>query len=134
MRILFAILANAAILVLLHSLLPYTKDLGGVQAPALLPLSGGGWKTYLIGGVVLGLVGAFLRPILMLIGLPFRLVAFGLTVLVINGLILMFFTVVMGWLNFPSAYYDIEGVGAFLLAVAIFTVFNTLYGAFFKKK
>lgn len=134
MRILFAILANAAILVALRWLLPYDVNLGGVQAPALLPLAGGGWKTYLIGGLVLGLVGAFLRPVLTLIGLPFRLVFFGLTVLVINGLILMFFTALMGWLSFPDAAYDIKGVGSFLLAVAIFTVFNTLYGAFFKKK
>lgn len=134
MRILFAILANAVILVLLRWLLPYDLNLGGVQAPSLFPLSGGGWKTYLIGGVVLGLVGALLRPVLTLIGLPFRIIAFGLTVLIINGLILMFFTAIMGLLSFPDAAYDIKGAGSFLIAVAIFTVFNTLYGAFFKRK
>lgn len=133
MRVLFAILVNAFLLWFLAWLLPYRTDVGGVLVPAI-PLWSGGWKTYLIGGVLLGLVAAFLRPILALIGLPFKIIAFGLTTLFINAVILIFFTTVMGWINFHDAAYDIRGVGALILSVAIFTVFNTLYGAFFKKK
>lgn len=136
MRILFSILANAVLLYLLARLLPCQGDAcaaGGVATSAASLLSGG-WKTYLVGGVVLGAVGAFLRPFLELVGLPLKLFAFGLTVLLTNSVILYLFTALMGWLNFPEARYEIRGAGAFLLAVAIFTLFNTLYGAFFKRK
>ena len=134
MRLLLAVLANAFLLWLLAYLLPYDLQVGGVQAPSLLPLSGGGWKTYLLGGVILGVVSTFLRPVLALVGLPFRFFAFGLTTLAINAALLVFFTKVMGAINFQDAAYDIRGAGALALSVAIFTVFNTLYGAFFKKK
>ena len=132
MRVLFAILFNATLLWGLAWLLPYRPDVGGIMVPQI-PLLQGGWKTYLIGGVLLGLVGALLRPILTIIGLPLRFVAFGTTVLATNAVILWFFTWIMGVLNFQDAAYDIQGAGALLLSVAIFTVFNTLYGAFFRR-
>jgi uncharacterized membrane protein YvlD (DUF360 family) len=133
MRVIFAILANAGLLWLLAWLLPYRADVGGVIVPEI-PLLAGGWKTYLVGGVLLGLVASLLRPLLTIIGLPLRFVAFGTTMLATNAAILYFFTVVMGWLNFQDAAYDIKGAGALIVSVAIFTVFNTLYGAFFKRK
>jgi putative membrane protein len=45
--------------------------------------------TYLILGVIFGLVNAFLKPIIQFLSCPFMLITLGLFVLVINGLMLM---------------------------------------------
>ncbi len=44
----------------------------------------GGWKLYLVAGVVLGLLNTFIKPLLKVLGFPFILITFGLFTLVIN--------------------------------------------------
>lgn len=44
----------------------------------------GPWKTFLLVGVILGLINVFIKPILKLITLPIRMLTFGLFTLVIN--------------------------------------------------
>lgn len=45
------------------------------------------WQTLLVAALVLGLLNAFLRPIIVLLTLPINLLSLGLFTLVINGLI-----------------------------------------------
>ena len=66
----------------------------------------GNWLALLIATLVLGLLNAFLRPILMLLSLPFLIVTLGLFTLVINALLLYF----VGWLMKPS--FRVEDFGA----------------------
>ena len=45
------------------------------------------WQSVLIGALVLGLLNAFLRPLLILLTLPVNVLTLGLFTLVVNGLI-----------------------------------------------
>ena len=50
----------------------------------------GGWKNFLLAGVILGLINFFIKPVLKLITLPLRFITFGLFGIVINvGIILV---------------------------------------------
>ena len=44
------------------------------------------WQTLLVGALVLGLLNAFLRPVLLFLTLPVNLLTLGLFTLVLNGL------------------------------------------------
>ena len=47
-----------------------------------------GWRCLLIAALVLGILNAFVKPILNLLSLPFIILSFGLFLLVINALLL----------------------------------------------
>jgi putative membrane protein len=47
-----------------------------------------GWGAALIGAIVLGLVNAIVRPLMVILTLPFTIFSFGLFLLVINALML----------------------------------------------
>jgi putative membrane protein len=119
MNILFSILANGIILFAVVSLLP------GVTAA-------GGWELYLIGGIVLGLLNAFVRPVLDFFGFPFVILTFGIFILVINGIILALLQKIITAINVSGVALDFNGFGNFAIAVVIFTIFNTIYGVLFK--
>ncbi len=70
MKILLTVLANMAILFGVAYFLPYdTITETGVIAT-------GGWQLYIAGGIALGLLNFFVRPILKVLGFPFILVTF----------------------------------------------------------
>jgi len=49
-----------------------------------------GWGAAFLGAIVLGLVNAFVRPVMVLLTLPLTLLTFGLFLLVVNALMLWF--------------------------------------------
>lgn len=92
-------------------------------------------KTYLIGGVILWIINTTIRPILKILSLPLFFLFLGLVSFLINGIILyMFSYIINDLLVIPWVGYEINGVVNFVIAVAIFTVLNTLYSLLFFKK
>lgn len=81
----------------------------------------------IIASLLLGILNAFVRPILMLLALPLLIFTLGLFTLVINALLLYFVGVLMG------PYFQVDSFGfAFLGAVIISIVsiaLNILTGA-----
>ncbi len=120
MKIFFSILINGLILFGMSYFLPEI-------------IASGGLKLYFIGGVVLGLLNTFIKPVLGILGFPFVVITFGLFTLVINGVILVLLQKIIQLLNIVGVSYEIVGWTNFAIAVVIFTIFNTLYGAFFKR-
>ena len=57
--------------------------------PNLIYFSSGGAGDYLIAGAVLGLANAVLRPVLILLTLPFNILTFGLFSFVVNAVVLL---------------------------------------------
>jgi putative membrane protein len=119
MKIFFSILLNASILYAIAYLIPEVVALGG-------------WQLYLIAGVILGVLNTFIKPILKVLGFPFIIITFGLFTLVINGVILLLLQKIITLLNIAGVSYQINGWVNFAIAVVIFSIFNTIYGAFFK--
>jgi putative membrane protein len=51
-------------------------------------ISAESWRTLIVAGLLLGVVNAIVRPILILLTLPFTIITLGLFLFVINGLML----------------------------------------------
>ncbi|MBU2221292.1 MAG: phage holin family protein, partial [Candidatus Omnitrophica bacterium] len=86
------------------------------------------WKVALLASLVLGLVNAFLRPVLLMLTLFLNILSFGLFTLVINGfLFYMVSKVVPGFkvIDFWSAFW---GALFFSLISFILSIFFTSQG------
>jgi putative membrane protein len=76
-----------------------------------------------VAALVYGLVNAILRPILMLLSLPFIVVTLGLFIIVVNALLLMFTGSLTGLV--------VSGFGAAFLGAIVMGVVNMLLGGVF---
>ncbi len=87
--------------------------LGLLLADALLPgVRFDGAASLWIAAFLLGLVNAFIRPLIILVTLPLTLITLGLFLLVANGLMVLLVAALM-----PS--FHIEGLGSAILASLI---------------
>jgi putative membrane protein len=119
MRIFLSIVANGLILFAIQYFLPEV-------------VAEGGWKLYFVGGVVLGLLNTFVKPILKIFGFPLIVLTLGLFSIVINGVILALLEKIIALLNIAGVAFSTGSFVNFAISVVIFTLFNTLYSAFFK--
>ena len=81
----------------------------------------------LIATVVLGLLNAFLRPLVILLTLPVTILTLGLFTLVINGV--MFYLAA----NLVSGFH-VTGFGAACLAALLFSLFSSVLNMLFQPK
>jgi putative membrane protein len=81
----------------------------------------------LIATIVLGLLNAFLRPLVILLTLPVTLLTLGLFTLVINGL--MFYLAA----HLVSGFH-VTGFGAAFLAALLFSLFSFILNLLFQTK
>lgn len=131
MKIFFSILLNASILFIIAYLLnnPTHPD-----AVVVLPAGIDGWKTYLLWGIILGLLNTFVKPVLKLLGLPLFFI-YPIVSLLINALLLWLLSkTINDILALPGMTFEINGAINFIIAVAIFTILNILYSILFSKK
>src|SRR5512137_692646 len=67
-----------------------------------------GWGSALVGAIVLGFVNAVVRPLMVLLTLPFTILTFGLFLLVVNALMLRLVAVLVPGIR-------VQGFGSALL-------------------
>lgn len=86
-----------------------------------------GWSDLLIATFILGLLNTFVRPLLLMLSLPLLLVTLGLFTLVINALLLLLVSGLMG----PR--FEVDGFGQALLAALVISLvtvaMNSLTGS-----
>jgi putative membrane protein len=75
------------------------------------------WGAALIGAIVLGLVNAFVRPVMVLLTLPITVLTFGLFLLVVNAFVLQLVAAFTPGVR-------VEGFGAALLGSLLLTLLN----------
>jgi putative membrane protein len=75
-------------------------------------------ETALVFALILGLLNAFLRPILLLLTLPLNLLTLGLFTLVVNAIVFWLATVIQGGVQ--VADFGAAFVGALLVSVVSF--------------
>ena len=94
-------------------------------AVALTPMTcDGGWSL-LAAALLLGIINAFIRPVLLLLSLPFILVTLGFFILVINALLLQFVGVLVH--GFHAGGFWSSFFGAIIISLV-----NWVLSAFFK--
>ncbi len=140
MKILISILINALILYAITYLLWPNAD-RSIEAGIILGCDDCSYtsfdalKTYFIGWIILWVINTIIRPILKILSLPLFFIFFGLVSFFINGILLYLFTYIINdILIIPWVGYEINGILNFAIAVAIFTILNTLYSLLFFKK
>lgn len=77
----------------------------------------GGWGPAFLGAIILGLVNAFVRPVMLLLTLPLTLLTFGLFLYVVNALMLWLVAALVPGIR-------IQGFGPALLGSLLLTVLN----------
>jgi len=76
-----------------------------------------GWGSALVGAIVLGFVNAVVRPLMVLLTLPFTILTFGLFLLVVNALMLWLVAALV-----PGIC--VQGFGSALLGSLVLTLLN----------
>jgi putative membrane protein len=76
-----------------------------------------GWGAAILGALVLGLVNAFVRPLMLVLTLPLTVITFGLFLLVLNALMLWLVAALVPGIR-------IQGFGPALLGSLLLTVLN----------
>jgi putative membrane protein len=111
MKILLSIVANAVALMATAYVVP------GITF-------GGSWVQLLVAGAIFGLLNLIVRPIAMLLSLPFLVLTLGLFYFVLNGLLLW------GFSQFMPGYH-VSGLWAGILGSLVIMVVNWLVHALF---
>jgi len=112
MRFLLRLAVSAAALAVATAVLPGIQLTAGSTTSKLL--------TLIAVALIIGLLNAFLKPIIKTIGCLFYILTLGLVALVVNALLLWLASAVAGWLSLP---FHITGfVPAFLGALIISVV------------
>ncbi len=97
---------------------------GVLVATQVIPgIEVGSFFGLLVAALLLGLLNAFVRPILTLVTLPLVLLSFGLFLWVINALLLLF----VGWLVKPL---DVSSFWSALGGAAVISLISWLAGSF----
>jgi putative membrane protein len=111
MRLLLAVLFNAVALYATALVVPGIRFTGD-------------WLNLVIAGAIFGLFNLIVRPIAMLLSLPFLILTLGLFYFVLNGLLL--------WLaSFVLPGYAVDGLFAAILGGLVFAVVNWALHALF---
>ena len=76
-----------------------------------------GWGSALVGALVLGFVNAVVRPLMVLLTLPFTILTFGLYLLVVNALMLWLVAALVPGIR-------VQGFGSALLGSLVLTLLN----------
>lgn len=98
------------------------KLLGGIQLE--------GWKSTLLVALILGLLNAFLKPLLVLGGLPALIMTLGLFLILINTALLALTAWICG--KFESIHFAIDGFWAALWGAVIISLVSFLITRFIK--
>lgn len=85
------------------------------------------FQDLLVAALVIGLLNAFLRPIIILLTLPVTMLTLGLFTLVINGLMFYLAAYLVGG-------FHVTGFGAAFLAALLFSLFSFILNMVFGTK
>ena len=111
----FRILLNAGILYLLMQLVPSI-------------LFTGGWKFFLIGGVVLGLINLIIKPLMKILSFPAVILTGGLFLIVINMAVLWFLKYFISVIRFQDVTLFFPNLTTYAIGAVVFGLINWAAG------
>ena len=84
-----------------------------------------GWAALLFGAFVLGLINAFIKPVISFISCPLTVLTLGFFALVINAAMLGLTAWIAGWFDLE---FNVDGFIAALLGALVISIITTLLG------
>lgn len=95
-------------------------------AEKLLPgINANGWGTLLGASLLLGIINAFVRPVLLLLSLPFIIVTMGLFIFVVNALLLLLVSKII-----PA--FQVDGFWTAFFGAIIISLVSWVLSSFFR--
>ena len=110
-KILLGIVVNALSLYVLVEFLEEVVGTGGI-------------KLFIIGGIIIGLLNVFVKPIMKILSLPFVVITAGLFLIVINAFILFLTQWVINTMEFRDVTLVFVGLGSYLVAAIVLGIIN----------
>lgn len=92
----------------------------------------GGWKFFVVGGVVMGFLNFFIKPLLKILSLPFIILTAGLFSIVINAFLLWFLSYLLKVAAFQDVLINFPNIGSYVIGAIVFGLINWLVNLFFK--
>lgn len=84
----------------------------------------GGFKTFVIAGIFIGLLNTFVKPFIKLLSFPFIIITGGLLLIIINALILWVAIFLVNSLEFKDVTLHFAGLGTYFISAIVFGVIN----------
>ncbi len=84
----------------------------------------GGAKTFIVGGLFIGLLNTFVKPFVKVLSIPFIIITGGLLLIVINALILWLAVFLVNSLEFKDVTLNFAGLGTYFFSAIILGVIN----------
>jgi len=84
----------------------------------------GGIKLFIIGGIIIGLLNFFVKPIMKILSMPFVVLTAGLFLIVINAFVLYLAQWTINTMAFRDVSLQFHGLGSYLIAAVVFGIIN----------
>jgi putative membrane protein len=84
----------------------------------------GGIKFFVIGGLVVGILNTFVKPILKILTFPLIFLTVGLFMIVINAFILWFLSYFLGVIEFRDVTLTFPNIGSYVIGAVVFGLIN----------
>jgi len=90
----------------------------------------GGWKFFIIGGIVIGLLNTLVKPLMKILSLPFIILTAGLFSFVINIIIFWLTVKVINGIHFSDVSVMVVGIWTYIFAGLVLGIVNWLLHIF----
>ena len=94
----------------------------------------GGFKFFIIGGVIIGVLNTFVKPLMKILSFPIVLMTAGLFSLVINVIIFALTIKVVNGIHFSDVTATVGSVWTYIAAALIFGIVNWILHIFIHNK
>jgi putative membrane protein len=84
----------------------------------------GGIKFFILGGIVLGVINFFVKPLLKILSLPFVILTGGLFLIVINVFVLWFLSYFLAVAQFQDVTLVFQNLSSYVIGAIVFGVVN----------
>jgi len=84
----------------------------------------GGFKFFVIAGIVLGLINSLIKPFAKAISLPFIFITGGLFLIVINVGVLLFLNYFIEVIEFRDVTLSFQNAGTYVIGAIVFGIIN----------
>ncbi|KKP37995.1 hypothetical protein A2483_03715 [Candidatus Peregrinibacteria bacterium RIFOXYC2_FULL_33_13] len=92
----------------------------------------GGWKFFLIGGLIMGILNTFIKPLIKLFSLPLIFISLGLILFLINGVLIFLLEKILIQLAFEGVSFHVDGFLVYIIAGLVFGFINFIEHLFIK--
>ena len=84
----------------------------------------GGFKFFVIGGIVLGLINYFIKPVIKILSLPFVILTAGIFLIAVNAFVLWLLTAVLDVAQFRDVALSFPNIGSYAIGAIVLGVIN----------